>query len=283
MKQTLPLKKQALITGALLFFVLFGVQPILAANGHKAAAHARRRAVATRPRARRVVRRVVRRAHVAPPRAVASEAEVYRQQLVDAINEEAQRHRIDPLLIWALISQESGGKRHALSPKGAYGPFQLMPGTAARWGVRDRSDPRQAARGAVAYLVWLIDRFGGDVRLGLAGYNAGEGAVEKYGRRIPPYRETQNYVRIIEARYLAMRKAYGSRYNPSSQLTQTALVRPGGSSAPAAPAPTTTAEVKPQSAPAPITDGYVYRIRINSNSNGYAVARPNGSEGTQEK
>lgn len=118
-----------------------------------------------------------------------------------AVNGEAARHRIDPLLIWALIGQESRGNSAATSPKGAQGVMQLMPGTARRWGVRDSRNVEQAVRGGTEYLVWLFDRFNGDVALGLAGYNAGEGAVDKYGRRIPPYRETQEYVRRIAANY----------------------------------------------------------------------------------
>lgn len=136
------------------------------------------------------------------------------QQMIDeTIHEEAARYHIDPLLIYAVIGQESSygsttgqilarSNPNALSPKGALGLMQLMPATARRFGVMNRRDVRQCIRGGVEYLVWLIDRFDGDVKLGLAGYNAGEGAVDKFGRRIPPYRETQNYVRLIEQRYL---------------------------------------------------------------------------------
>jgi soluble lytic murein transglycosylase-like protein len=79
--------------------------------------------------------------------------------------------------------------------------MQLMPGTAARFGVRNIFEPRQNIEGGARYMRFLLDLFDGSVPLALAGYNAGEGAVMKYGRRVPPYAETQNYVRTIGARY----------------------------------------------------------------------------------
>src|SRR6185295_9229987 len=96
---------------------------------------------------------------------------------------------------------ESAFNRSALSPKGAMGLMQLMPATATRFGVKDFFDPRENVLGGTRYLRWLLDRFSGDVRLALAGYNAGEGAVEFYGYRIPPFLETQNYVKTIYSRY----------------------------------------------------------------------------------
>ncbi len=81
------------------------------------------------------------------------------------------------------------------------GLMQLMPGTAARYGVTNPYDPAQSIMGGTRYLANLLRLFGGRVDLALAGYNAGEGAVMKYGRRVPPYAETQNYVRTIGARY----------------------------------------------------------------------------------
>jgi soluble lytic murein transglycosylase-like protein len=96
---------------------------------------------------------------------------------------------------------ESAFNRTAISVKGASGLMQLMPATATRFGVKNIFDPRENVLGGTRYLRWLLDRFNGDVRLALAGYNAGEGAVEFYGYRIPPYLETQNYVRLIYSRY----------------------------------------------------------------------------------
>lgn len=117
------------------------------------------------------------------------------------IVDSSRRYNIDPLLIYAQMHQESSFKLKALSHKGASGLMQLMPATARRLGVTDIYNPKQNIEGGIKYMRILLDMFGGDVVLALAGYNAGEGAVLKYGRRIPPYRETQEYVRRISARY----------------------------------------------------------------------------------
>ncbi|MCY7375178.1 MAG: lytic transglycosylase domain-containing protein [Pyrinomonadaceae bacterium] len=116
----------------------------------------------------------------------------------------SMRYNIDPLLIYAQMHQESSFKLKAISYKGARGLMQLMPATAVRLGVTDIYNPKQNIEGGIKYMRWLLDKFGGDVALALAGYNAGEGAVMKYGNRIPPYRETQEYVRRISARYGAI-------------------------------------------------------------------------------
>ena len=124
------------------------------------------------------------------------------------------RHGVDPLLIYSIMHQESTFKQRAVSHKGARGLMQLMPGTAARFGVRNIFDPRENIEGGTRYVRWLLDRFRGDVRLALAGYNAGEGAVDKYGWRVPPYSETQNYVRRIFARYSLIRDPQSARLAP---------------------------------------------------------------------
>ncbi|MEA2176196.1 MAG: hypothetical protein QOD00_3788 [Blastocatellia bacterium] len=121
------------------------------------------------------------------------------------IVESATRNKVDPVLVYSLMHQESSFKPRAVSYKGARGLMQLMPGTAARFGVTDIFDPRQNIEGGIRYLRFLLDMFDGDVPLSLAAYNAGEGAVIKYGRRIPPYSETQEYVRRITKRYELMR------------------------------------------------------------------------------
>ncbi len=113
----------------------------------------------------------------------------------------ARRHGVDPYLVFCVMHQESRFKAGATSSAGAAGLMQLMPGTAARYGVRDIYDPAQNIEGGTRYLRDLLKLFGGRVDLALAGYNAGEGAVMKYGNRVPPYKETQNYVRIIGGRY----------------------------------------------------------------------------------
>jgi len=121
---------------------------------------------------------------------------------VDAfIVDSSRRFSIDPLLIYSQMHQESTFKQRAISPKGARGLMQLMPDTARRMGVANIYDPKQNIEGGVRYMRFLLDMFSGDVNLALAGYNAGENAVLKYGGNIPPYRETQEYVRRISARY----------------------------------------------------------------------------------
>ena len=117
------------------------------------------------------------------------------------IRTSAHRYGVDPYLVFCVMNQESHFNAGATSPVGAAGLMQLMPGTAARFGVSNIFDPRQNIEGGTRYLRDLLKLFGGRVDLALAGYNAGEGAVMKYGNRIPPYAETQNYVRTIGARY----------------------------------------------------------------------------------
>ncbi|NOT48183.1 MAG: lytic transglycosylase domain-containing protein [Acidobacteria bacterium] len=120
------------------------------------------------------------------------------------IVDSSRRYGIDPLLIYSQMHQESTFKINATSPKGASGLMQLMPATARRFGVTKIYDPQQNIDAGVKYMRWLLDTFNGDVVLALAGYNAGEGAVMKYGWNVPPYRETQEYVRRISARYNAI-------------------------------------------------------------------------------
>jgi len=117
------------------------------------------------------------------------------------IVDSSRRYRIDPLLIYSQMHQESSFKIRATSNKGASGLMQLMPATARRFGVTKIYDPQQNIDAGVKYMRWLLDTFNQDVVLALAGYNAGEGAVMKYGWRVPPYRETQEYVRRIGSRY----------------------------------------------------------------------------------
>jgi soluble lytic murein transglycosylase-like protein len=111
------------------------------------------------------------------------------------------QHGVDPYLIYCLMSQESGFTAGATSNKGAQGLMQLMPGTAARYGVTNPYDVAQNIKGGTRYLKDLLKMFNGRVDLALAGYNAGEGAVMKYGNTVPPYSETRNYVRLILLRY----------------------------------------------------------------------------------
>ena len=117
------------------------------------------------------------------------------------IRESGARHGVDPYLIFLVMEQESHFNTRAVSHKGARGLMQLMPATARRFGVRNVHDAAQNIEGGTRYLKELIGRFDGRVDLVLAGYNAGEGAVMRYGGRVPPYAETRNYVKRIGSRY----------------------------------------------------------------------------------
>src|SRR4029079_8098370 len=124
----------------------------------------------------------------------------------DEITAAARRNGLDPALLAGLVKQESGFNANAVSPAGARGLTQLMPATAAGLGVTDPSDPVQAREGGARYLRRQLDAFGGDVTKALAAYNAGPGAVQRYGG-VPPYSETQNYVRIVQANAASFRTA----------------------------------------------------------------------------
>jgi soluble lytic murein transglycosylase-like protein len=115
------------------------------------------------------------------------------------VEREARAQQVDAALVLAVIRAESNYNPQAVSPKGARGLMQLMPDTARRHGVRDVHDPEQNIRAGVRHLAWLMGRFRQDLRLALAAYNAGEGAVAAHGNQVPPYRETRQYVpRVLE-------------------------------------------------------------------------------------
>lgn len=136
-----------------------------------------------------------------PPAVVSEMGTTGNPKYDELIAHSAARNGVDPNLIIAVMRQESGFNLRARSYKGASGLMQLMPGTAQRFGVTNIYDPAQNIEGATRYLRFLLDSFNGDVSLVLAGYNAGENAVVNSGYKIPRYRETQNYVRSITARY----------------------------------------------------------------------------------
>ena len=129
-----------------------------------------------------------------------------RKQIAAWVRALAPDYGLDPNLILAIIQTESNFNPRARSPANAQGLMQLIPSTAARFGVKDRTNPVQNLHGGMAYVRWLLSFFQGDLKLSLAGYNAGEHAVEKY-LGIPPYRETQNYVRKVI-------RAYGRNSHP---------------------------------------------------------------------
>jgi|SRR6185295_10394182 len=135
------------------------------------------------------------------------------------------RNSVDPLLLYSIMHQESTFKPFALSNKGARGLMQLMPATARRFGVTSIFDPRQNIEGGARYVRFLLDQFNGDVALALAGYNAGEGAVMKYGNRVPPYRETQEYVRRISTRYGLIRDPLAASHANTATPEQLAAAR----------------------------------------------------------
>lgn len=124
-----------------------------------------------------------------------------RSNLDALIRQNGARHGVDPYLIFLVMEEESHFNPRAVSPKGARGLMQLMPGTGARFGVRNAFNPAENISGGVRYLKQLLQTYNGRVDLVLASYNAGEGAVAKYGHRVPPYRETRNYVKRIGGRY----------------------------------------------------------------------------------
>lgn len=124
-------------------------------------------------------------------------SDTVRERYEPIIRHHAERQALRPDLVRAVIQVESGFNPRARSPKGAMGLMQLMPATARELGVDDPYDPAENIRGGTMYLRRLIDRYDGSEELALAAYNAGSGAVDRYGRAIPPYRETRNYVRKI--------------------------------------------------------------------------------------
>jgi soluble lytic murein transglycosylase-like protein len=137
-------------------------------------------------------------------------------QLDRIIFEVGEKQGVDPRFIHAVIWQESKYDTHARSHAGAQGLMQLIPATAKRFGCEHPEDPQENITAGTKYLGWLLKRFSGNVELALAGYNAGEGAVDKYDG-VPPYNETQNYVKIISQRY-------GKTYHPVLPPAQAAEV-----------------------------------------------------------
>jgi Transglycosylase SLT domain len=152
-------------------------------------------------------------------------------RLDQLIRQNGARHGVDPYLIFLVMEQESHFNTRAVSHAGARGLMQLMPGTAARFGVRNVHDPAQNVSAGTRYLKQLMGKFNNRVDLVLAGYNAGEGNVRRYGYRVPPFRETRNYVRKISSRYgraahAAAPPREDKRANTTTAATKTAGRQP---------------------------------------------------------
>ncbi len=178
--------------------LMLAASPIPAAEPAPAAG-AKTLVVRVDPRTGRLVRSVSRSGSA--PRT----APLPKREIADLVNQTARRHDVDPLLVHSVIQVESAYNTRAVSPKGAEGLMQLMPGTARMLGVSDSFDPGQNIEAGVKYLKYLQSVYKDD-RLALAAYNAGPGAVEKY-KSIPPYAETRNYVNQVSKRYDQARTA----------------------------------------------------------------------------
>jgi len=131
------------------------------------------------------------------------------KKFTPTVDKIAKRYRLPKSLVHAVITAESAYNPNAVSRAGAVGLMQLMPGTAKRYGVKNRLNPYDNIHGGARYLRDLLIMFKNDLRLALAAYNAGEGAVKKYGNKVPPYKETQTYVRRVINYYKKYQKTMG--------------------------------------------------------------------------
>jgi TPR repeat protein len=149
-----------------------------------------------------------------------------RRKVIEIVRELAPHFQIDPQLVLAVIGTESNFNPKAKSPKNAQGLMQLIPETALRFNVRDAYDPVQNIRGGLAYLRWLLAYFEGNVELAAAGYNAGEGAVDRY-KGVPPYRETREYVKRIRNLFSKPEHPYDHRVTTPSRALPKILSQRG--------------------------------------------------------
>ena len=149
---------------------------------------------------------------VEQPKTSFSSAEFHKnkQKFKPTVDLVAKKYNLPESLLHAVITAESAYNPTAISRAGAVGLMQLMPATAKRYGVKDRNNPYENIHGGSRYLRDLLNMFNNDLTLALAAYNAGEGAVKKYGNKIPPYAETRNYVKKVKAYYAQYSKTTSS-------------------------------------------------------------------------
>lgn len=152
--------------------------------------------------------------HFAKPKAITQTQAQRLAHYAPAIEGSARKYGVPVELICGVILQESGGNPRAVSPAKAMGLMQLIPSTAKRFGCRNPFDPVQNIDAGTRYLRFLIDRFKGDISLALAGYNAGEHNVEKFGNKIPPFRETRNYVPNVLGYTQTMINIFAAKQEP---------------------------------------------------------------------
>lgn len=189
------------------------------------------------------------------------------KQVKHHLREASNTHHIDYELLQALIATESGFDTRAVSPKGAVGLMQVMPATAERYGVagdgktpveKKLTDPRTNIRAGARYLDYLIKLFPGQLELALAAYNAGEGAVQRAGNKIPNYRETQNYVKTVMQLYTMLKPP--SMFSAARAPTRVRMELPGTSAGRAnMPAAAAAAPGTPVIAAAPRADFKIER------------------------
>ncbi len=230
---TISIVRAAAVLGLLPFSGVVGAAPVASAEADVARSYlARRLEVREDAATGRLVRQVRYRRGASPKPAAGrrrgTDGSVVQGLDFDRlIRDIGSRYGVDPKLIHAVIRQESNYDPFAVSSKGALGLMQLLPSTAERFGVKDVFVPAENIQGGVKYLRYLMDRYPGQAALVLAAYNAGEGAVDRYGG-IPPYRETQDYVARIAKRYGPSRESALSQDNETGRRRIVASVASAG-------------------------------------------------------
>lgn len=185
-------------------------------------------------------------------------------------------NNVDPDLLKLQSHTESRFRTNSVSPKGATGPMQFMPGTARRFKLNDPTDPKDSIRAASEYMRWLLDRYDGNVDLALAGYNAGEGRVDAAGRQVPKIRETQDYVASIRKNYNGKGYYKGSNLENLNSYIRQQTGAPSAPATPAAPAPATVSvdEYIRTTAETPLWDDSGDGVTSNGNGQVEVIDQP---------